>query len=270
MTDRYQLGELTPADCRSILRGAACLVFVDDPDAPVLHEEDAHHLVHVLRLAPGEQVAASDGKCAWRLCRLVPQADADASTSSARARPRERAKLAARLRLEPISARVEAPRSPGTLTIGFALQKGDRPEWTVQKLTELGIDRLLPFFSDRSVVRLDADGARRRGERLRKVAREAAGQARRVVLPEIGDPAPLGEVLAAQSGAVHFAEPGGGPLSSEVSCLFIGPEGGWAPRELALGKELVGLGETVLRAETAAVAAGSLLVALASGLVRLA
>ena len=92
--------------------------------------------------------------------------------------------------------------------MAFAPVKGERPEWVVQKLTELGIDRIVPLRTERSVVRWTGERGQATVERLRRVAREAAAQCRRVWLPEVGDTAALrraggrwagpGEVVLAQ------------------------------------------------------------------------
>lgn len=224
------------------LRRAAALVFVDNLDLPVLDDPDAHHLAHVLRLRAGETVAAGDGRGRWRLCRVA------------------RATSRGSLSLEPSGPVELAPATEPALTIGFALQKGDRPEWTVQKLTECGIDRIVPLLSARTVVHLDDDGRRRRGERLRRVAREAAGQCRRAHLPEVTDPFSFEDALALGArGDLTLAEPGAPSLAARVRTLLVGPEGGWSPDELAAAPALAGLGPLVLRAETAALVAGVLL-----------
>ena len=155
-----------------------------------------------------------------------------------------------------------------SLGVGFALQKGDRSEWTVQKLTELGIDVIAPFVSARTVVRMDPDALHRKGERLRRVAREAASQSRRTVLPEVADPTPFSELPASILAEGLLAEPGGVPLPPDATMVLVGPEGGWSPSELELGRGTVTLGPGVLRAETAAMAAAVLLGARRAGLVR--
>ena len=149
--------------------------------------------------------------------------------------------------------------------MAFALTKGERPEWAVQKLTEAGVDRLVPFVAARSVARWDAGRAAGHGERLRRVAREAAVQSRRLWLPVVEDVAGFAGV-AARPGAA-LAQRGGGPPSLEHPVVLVGPEGGWSDEELAAGLPNVGLGPHVLRAETAAVAAGVLLAAVRAGLV---
>jgi len=258
-------------DDRDLLRRAEALVFVDDLDAPACDRADAHHLLDVLRLRDGASVVAADGRGSWRPCAIARPAPGG---------PRGRGRKpgpgggGAPGLLVPIGdAHLEAAAGP-ELTIGFALQKGDRPEWTVQKLTELGVDRILPLLTERTVVRLAPGEVAARGERLRRVAREAAMQSRRPRLPEVADPTPLDAALADLTGAgtapgsSAMAEPGGGPLPAAVTAVLVGPEGGWSDAELGAGVALVGLGPSVLRAETAAIVAGTLLAAMRSGTVR--
>jgi 16S rRNA (uracil1498-N3)-methyltransferase len=219
-------------------------VFVDDLDSPALAGEDRHHLERVLRLRPGESVTASDGRGGWRLCRytaagLVVDGDIE---RSARVLP--------------------------ALTVGFALTKGDRPEWVIQKLTEVGIDEIVPFVSTRSVVRLDREKGERRLERLRAVARGAAMQSRRVWLPAVHNFAPFAAIVTRLGLAAALAHPGGpGRVSLDRPAILVGPEGGFTPEELAADLPLVDLGPGILRAETAALASGVLLAGLRSGVV---
>jgi 16S rRNA (uracil1498-N3)-methyltransferase len=221
-------------------------VFVDDPAAPVLDGADAHHLARVLRLRDGEIVVAADGRGSW-----------------APAVYRSRGQGEAALELQGRPRREPAP-TPA-LTVAFAPTKGDRPEWVVQKLTELGVDRIVLLAAERAVVRWEGDRVPRALERLRRVAREAAAQARRVWLPQVDPPLALAE--AASGGALALARGDGGPPGLEPPGLAVGPEGGWSPAELALDLPAVALGPLVLRAETAAVAAGVLLAALRAGTV---
>ena len=216
------------------------LVFVDDLDTPVLDAGDRHHLERVLRVRPGEELTVSDGAGSWRTCRFGPT-------------------------LEPVGAIDLEPRPAPQVVVCFALVKGERPEWAVQKLTEVGVDRIVPFVASRSVVRWDGDKAARNAERLRRVAREAAMQSRRVWLPEVADVATFAEIAALPG--VALAEREGEPPSLDHPVVAVGPEGGWAPEELAAGLPRVALGPQVLRAETAAVVAGSLLLAVRSGVV---
>lgn len=167
--------------------------------------------------------------------------------------------------LEPAGDVERLPRPVPEITVAFALVKGQRPEWAVQKLTEIGVDRIVPLLAARSVVRWPPGEAGGQLTRLRRVAREAAMQSRRVWLPVVAGVAAVGE-LAATPG-VALAHPGGGAPALDRPVVLVGPEGGWDDGELAAAPALVGLGPSVLRTETAAVVAGALLCALRAGLV---
>ena len=158
---------------------------------------------------------------------------------------------------------VREERPAPEVTVAFAPVKGDRPEWVVQKLTELGVDRIVPLGTARGVVRWDGERAERSLERLRRVARAAAMQSRRTWLPEVTGLVPFADAVAWEGAAL--AEPGGDPPTLASPVVLVGPEGGWAQDELAAEVPRVGLGPTILRAETAALAAGVLLCALRSG-----
>ncbi|MEY2567118.1 MAG: rRNA (uracil1498-N3)-methyltransferase [Actinomycetota bacterium] len=207
-------------------------VFVGDLDELTLDPDDDHHLRRVLRVRAGESVTASDGRGGW--CACVWTGDGlEASGTAGR----------------------EPPPTPA-ITVGFALTKGDRPEWVTQKLTEAGVDVIVPFTAERSVVRWDEAKADRQHERLGRVAREAAMQSRRVWLPDVRPVVAFAALAASLRGQAALAHPGGGPPSLVHPALLVGPEGGFGDAELASGLPLIGLGPTVLRAETAALAAG--------------
>ena len=226
---------------------AAAMVFVADLETPVLTGEDDHHLGRVLRLRHGESIVAADGTGGWRWCRYLAPPTGAASSLEAVGPPHR----------EPVVA------SP--VTVGFVPAKGERPEWVVQKLTELGVDRIVVLRSERAVVRWTGDRADRALERLRRVAREAAAQSRRPRLPVVEGLCHLGQLEAAVAPqALALADPGGKDLDAGLRCLAIGPEGGWVEGERA-GRALVSLGPGVLRAETAAVAGAALVCALRDG-----
>jgi 16S rRNA (uracil1498-N3)-methyltransferase len=217
-------------------------VFVDDVDVPTLLPHDRHHLERVLRVRRGDPVVVSDGAGRWRLGTLDISGAVDPTTE-----------------VETVA------RPEPTITVAFALTKGERPELAVQKLTELGVDRIVPFRAARSIVRWDAGRAEGNVDRLRRVAREAAMQCRRAWLPEVGELLAFGDV-AVLPGAT-LAEAGGGPPTLDRPTVLIGPEGGWSDAERACGLPVVGLGSHVLRAETAAITAAALLGALRCRLV---
>ncbi|MGY6500323.1 MAG: RsmE family RNA methyltransferase [Acidimicrobiales bacterium] len=214
-------------------------VFVDDVAAPRLAADDRHHLERVLRLRRGEALTVSDGRGRWRACRLGDG-------------------------VEIAGPVIEVPAPEPALAVGFVPVKGDRPDWVVQKLTELGIDRIVVLRSERSVVRWDGERGERQIERLRVVARNAAMQCRRCHLPTIDGVLALAEV--AGPGVVR-ADRGGSSPALGPELVVVGPEGGWSEAERALVPDAVTVGVHVLRAETAAVAVGTLFAALRGGVV---
>ncbi len=148
----------------------------------------------------------------------------------------------------------------------LALFKFDRFEWAIEKATELGVSQIIPLVAARTDSHL-ASASAKRVERWRRIGHEASQQSRRLKPPEISDPTKLKAVLLHSSGTrivLSEAEQGKGlkqVLSSadEPVTLAIGPEGGWTNDELKIFAEAgwvpASLGQTILRAETAAIAA---------------
>ena len=219
--------------------GADPHVLVDDVAAPVLGAEALHHLAKVRRLRAGDALTASDGQGSWRPCRFSGGAE-----------------------LEPVGEVAVLPPPVPELTVAFALTKSDKPDLVVQKLTELGVDRIVPFRADRSVVRWDDAKAARQHERLETIARAACEQAHRCWVPVVEPVTDVADL--ATRGAVRLDR---GPVgvSLDHPVLAVGPEGGWSDAERATLPRTTGLGPHVLRAETAAITAGALLSALRSG-----
>jgi 16S rRNA (uracil1498-N3)-methyltransferase len=227
---------------------AAAQVFVTDPGLPILDDADSAHLLRVLRLHPGEAVIAADGQGHWSCCEVAAGAPPESM-------------------LEVQGAVEFEEQTSVPLTVCFAPTKGERPEWVVQKLTELGIDRIIPIRTDHSVVHWEGAREAHALARLERIARAAAAQSRRVWLPEIGPACALAD-LAASDQEPAMAELDGEPPSLAHPVVAIGPEGGWSQGERDLRWPRIGLGPMVLRAETAALAAGSILSALRAGTVR--
>lgn len=229
------------AAATAIPSGGGPLVFVDRLDEPELSSHDLHHLARVRRVRVGEPLVVGDGRGSWcpaRMAGAVPE-----------------------LTGELVAVERPAP----SVGVAFALVKGAKPELVVQKLTELGVDRIAPFSAARSVVRWDASKADAAHDRLEKVAREAAMQSRQAWLPEVLPVSGFAEVAALPGAAL--AERGGAPPSLDRPFVLVGPEGGWDDAELAAGLPTVALTSGVLRAETASIVAGALLVALRAGIV---
>jgi 16S rRNA (uracil1498-N3)-methyltransferase len=153
------------------------------------------------------------------------------------------------------------------ITLVLAVFKFDRMEWAVEKCTELGISRIVPVIARRTDSHLAA-AASKRSERWRRIARQASEQSRRVAPPEIAAPVKVSEALTfpatlrivlAESEAGTLLRDVGKPDAAGGVALAVGPEGGWTYDELQsfqkAGWISASLGNTILRAETAAIAA---------------
>jgi 16S rRNA (uracil1498-N3)-methyltransferase len=165
-----------------------------------------------------------------------------------------------------------AARPAVPITLVLAIFKFDRMEWAIEKSAELNVATIVPVIARRTEKRL-ALAADKRVERWRRIAREAAEQSRRITPPQIGDPLKLKEALANYSHQgdglrIVLAEGESELTLSEALrvhpnatslALAVGPEGGWTKEELQLFTlsewTTASLGETILRAETAAIAA---------------
>ncbi|WP_345802647.1 16S rRNA (uracil(1498)-N(3))-methyltransferase [Microbacterium sp. AZCO] len=217
-------------------------------DAVTLTGAEAKHAAVVRRVRPGEEVTVGDGRGAW----LTGEVES--------AQPAE---VVVR-----IIARREIAAPTPRLVLVQALAKGDRDELAVQAATELGVDEIVPWQSARSVSRWDAKAEKGRA-RWATIAREAAKQAHRAWLPEVGPLASTAELeRRAAASRVLVLEPtaderltalGFDPGDDRDIVLVVGPEGGFDGDELdrlqAAGATLVRLGDTVLRTSTAGPAA---------------
>jgi 16S rRNA (uracil1498-N3)-methyltransferase len=172
------------------------------------------------------------------------------------------------------TATAPAKTSP-SLILAQALLKGDKMDWVIQKATELGIDRILPIHATHSVVKLRTDRADHQVARWQRIALEAAQQSECWSVPHIDEPATLSQLVTRRdtfSSKIILAERSTGaslqtvPLPTglhDSMLLLIGPEGGWSQEELSLARDqgyaAITLGTRILRAETAAIAAISIL-----------
>lgn len=227
---------------RSALRSTNTHVLVEggslgEGAAISLDDDTEHHLRRVLRLRDGDVVSVTDGARRWCLAVAVSRGGV--------------------LALEATSKIVTEPIRSWDVTIASAMPKGDRLDWMVQKATELGVDRLVLLHADRSVVRWKSDRVDHQLARLQRIADEALRQCRRVVRLRIDAPRTAVEVL----GDYVIAEPGGRALVSADTAVAVGPEGGWSDAELAVARDCIDLGPTILRTETAVMAASTLCVA---------
>jgi 16S rRNA (uracil1498-N3)-methyltransferase len=139
-------------------------------------------------------------------------------------------------------------------------------EWAIEKCTELGVARIVPVIASRTESHL-AVAALKRVERWQRLVRQAAEQSRRVSPPEVSQPTKLKEAIALQGSTrillseseQHFALKDALQSATSDVVLVLGPEGGWTDSEVdqfrAAGWSSASLGDTILRAETAAIAA---------------
>jgi 16S rRNA (uracil1498-N3)-methyltransferase len=208
--------------------------------------EHADHLVRVLRARVGQEfdIAAGDVVRHGRIVTLQE----------------------GRVEFE-LGEDVAAARAPGVILM-LAIFKFDRLEWAIEKCTELGVSRIVPIVSRRTDAHL-ASAAEKRVERWRRIALQAAEQSRRASPPEVATPAKLQDaakeiinghkiVLAESEQQTLLRDVLAAQAVAEIG-LAIGPEGGWADEELRFFEKAgwisASLGSSILRAETAAIAA---------------
>ena len=212
-------------------------------DQAVLTGDEARHLVRVLRGRPGDEIVVFAGTgVAWP-ARIVTIGRDEVALALGAAIP------------DPAADR---PR----LTIAVALPKGERQKWLVEKLTELGVDSLVPLVTARGVA--EATAAAR--TRLERGVVEACKQSGRNRLMEIAPPQSVAALLAAAADALLIlADPQAPPLDAAAALAagrpvvgLVGPEGGFTADERAAAEQAgairAGLGPHVLRIETAAIA----------------
>ena len=212
----------------------------------LLDDSDTRHLVTVLRAKPGHAVTVADGRDTIWSARFRGVADGSAQVELER-------------------ATVVEPRRPA-ITVVHALPKQRKLDDVVQRLTEMGVDRIVAVHSDRSQVELDERRAAKAAARWRAVALAAAKQSRRARLPQIAEVGTWRTAFAAGvPGLVAWEESTTGLravlgeiVDPAALVLGIGPEGGLTPEEVqASGLPHASLGRDILRTETAAVVAAA-------------
>ena len=228
----------------------------------VFDRDESRHLARVLRLRSGDTVLAADGAGHEYTVRLETVGDEATGTV--------------------LGVGTNEHESPIRITLVQAVPKGDKMESIVRASTELGVTRVVPVLTARTIVALDPGRWRDRARRWQRVAKEAAKQCGRAVVPAVDVPRALGSALELPEAdlrlclweeAVDAAAGGQGggqarllgttlaaslppalPAGSHIG-LLIGPEGGLTREEVegarARGWAIVGVGPRVLRTETA-------------------
>ena len=227
--------------------------FTDGVDAPlhIITGENARHISRSLRMKCGEELTICDSRGVRHDC-VIESIDSDSVT------------------VRVVSSKRCENEPDRKVTLYQALTKREKMEWIIQKAVELGVTEIVPVMTARCVSRPDDKSMKKKLERWNKIALQAAMQSRRGIVPKVSALITFGEA-AKQSGktAVVCYELGGCPLGEapqlsggDIS-LFIGSEGGFEQSEvnllLANGGTAVTLGSRILRAETAPLAALSVI-----------
>ena len=218
---------------------------------------DVNHIRNVLRMKPGEDVRVNDGRGKTYLCCISSYEEQTAVLDI----------------LKELDSDTELP---SRIILFQGLPKGDKMEWIVQKAVELGAYSIVPFAAKRSVVKLDEKKAAKKQARWQLIAKGAAEQSGRGIIPEVSTvrtfaealgmageldvvlvPYELEEGMKETTRVIENIEPG------QSVGIFIGPEGGFEEEEVELAKAAgaypVTLGKRILRTETAGLTALSIL-----------
>ncbi len=222
------------------------------PDVITVTGPDVNHIKNVLRMRPGEKVLISNGVDRDYLCEIA-SVTGEAVTASI------------------LSEEKEGTELPVKIWLFQGLPKGDKMELIIQKAVELGVYRVVPVETRRTVVKLDSKKEEARVRRWNAVSESAAKQSKRIVIPEVSGVMTFKEALAFTEGfdkkMIPFEHAEGMKATKEFIAgvepgmnvaVFIGPEGGFEDEEIALaetyGVKPVTLGRRILRTETAGMA----------------
>jgi 16S rRNA (uracil1498-N3)-methyltransferase len=221
-------------------------------DVILLSGAEGRHAAAVRRLRPGERVDVGDGAGQVAECVVIGHSSHELELA--------------------IRARREVPRPDPVITVVQAIPKGDRGELAVEEMTEVGVDRIMPWAAARCVPVWRGERGARSLARWRATAREAAKQSRRAWIPEVTEPTAATDVAAviAKAACAIVLEPGAtqslghlAPPESGDLVVVVGPEGGITDEENAAfhtaGATPRSLGPTVLRTSTAGAVAAAVL-----------
>lgn len=220
---------------------------------------DVNHICHVLRMRVGEQFYVTDGESGGKYLCALKEASEDQVTCDILRNIEESSEL------------------PCEITLYQGLPKADKMELIIQKAVELGVHRIVPVSTKRSIVKLDDKKAGAKISRWQGIAEAAAKQSKRDVIPQIGDvmtlKAALAEAADFEVSMMPYENAEGMAFTRKLLdeirpgqriAIFIGPEGGFDESEveaaLAQGTQPVTLGRRILRTETAGLAMLSMLV----------
>lgn len=225
-------------------------IFASWQDRVILSPDDEHHLVNVLRVLPGENIE------------LLIEEKVFLGV----------VKKTKPLQIEKLNRINVSHELPIQITLIYPVVKGEKMDWVVQKATELGVNELIPCSSERSVVHWDLDDLDKKWARFQKIIKEATLQSKRETLMKMNRYINLSDAfkldfsskwIASESHLQSFIPNSLKFKKSSTISLVVGPEGGLSTNELTLaqtnGYQPFSLGPSILRSETAVIAALSLL-----------
>ncbi|MCS7191600.1 MAG: 16S rRNA (uracil(1498)-N(3))-methyltransferase [Armatimonadetes bacterium] len=216
-----------------------------------LTDDLAHRLLHVLRMKVGNRVLLCDLQGSEWLAEIV-----STEKNFVRLQLLERVSTSQELEVE--------------IKLFQSIPKGEKMDFIVQKATELGVQKIVPMFTKRTVVQLSPERAKSRRERWQKIAAAATEQCGGRIVPEVSVPIPFKQAVNEASAAdvwLLFYEATDEPLNEAIKphrnassvAIMVGPEGGFEPSEVEMAKQkgakVVSLGKRILRTETAAIVA---------------
>ncbi|MGI5879470.1 MAG: 16S rRNA (uracil(1498)-N(3))-methyltransferase [Syntrophomonadaceae bacterium] len=223
------------------------------------NKTELHHIKKVLRLMPDDEVIIFDGTGKEYLVTLISLAEGE---------------IGGVIVQQTITSREPLLK----INLVQAVAKGEKMDLIIQKAVELGVSKITPVLTDRTVVKLSGDNAEKKQQRWQSIARESCKQCRRNLIPEVFPVINLDEYLntcAGELGIMLYETDPRQPIRTVFNNLkdellisgrlnlLVGPEGGFSPREVGLAQKggfvLTGLGPRILRTETAALVASSIL-----------
>ncbi len=217
-------------------------------------EEQSRQIGHVLRLRTGDAISLFNGDGNDYVASII-----------------EISRSTVTVEIDRCARGAELPGPP--LHLALAMIKPDRFEWAMQKVTELGVARIIPMSTEFCVISLGVDREERRRQRWARIVTEASEQSGRCTVPEVTTVTPFENVIAAATNAqvvLLWEGESTAPLTAMAFdrqrplVLMVGPEGGFSPAEIEIargaGVKTVSLGRLILRSETAAVAAVAMMV----------
>ena len=224
----------------------------NEEDTFIIQEDDYHHIVRVMRMNMEDEIYCVNDKQQVARCKIANISENEVT-----------AKV-----VQWLEGEIELPVS---VSIVSGMPKGDKLEWIIQKGTELGAFKFIPFIAARSVVKWDEKKGGKKLVRWNKIAKEAAEQSHRTMIPKVNIPIDIKELIKLSEGfhvkLVAYEEKARQGESSILTkklksmakgqsiLAVFGPEGGLTEAEVTLlkdhGFELCGLGPRILRTETA-------------------